>query len=833
MSLAFLGGGLKTGSWFGFKGIRASIGTYVGHLTGKDIGKQLAVRSLAAKNAAELTRLESEMQKWAPDALSETESAKKTEALEKLASYQDQVEKTLKESLAIARAEAQLKYYGKITHDKELALEITDEQAPTTISSIFKSFKEKNSEQQQQLDQESKLKKFGSLIKGAARYVAGLAKSKEGRKAVIKTMGFGAATLTAILSPAAAPWLLGSMFGYTSVERAKRIKEAYDVYKSELSADEYALKHLEGNSNVARISKLFGEIQGQTETERQEVFKELWENSTSLDHIASAAIKGEKAGGWVGGLGFAAIYLHGGLNHSTNTEPSEEIQAAKTPDYPQTSITSHSPPISTSTPTHTGAPTPASPSFHNGPLAGEPGTPGGPLAGNPGTEHAGTLAGSAGSKYSGPLEGIPGEGHSHGPLKGLEGTQGEAIKKPTWPHYKLGDKIKLDINGDGKLGTIPGLKEEFVVQKDRNGRLFIEMDYMDTDGDGKYDVLSKSADPDLIGSKVKVYVDERTANGGFLGVRVDKNGDVAEVLWAGDKDDWMRGEFGEDKWNAVRKAHLDSSVGVGKTETKNWGFVPRRGMIASLAGPKEITESIPEVQVSLKNGQLVGNWQNNPNWIAHFEGAELGDKDFDRLTTGLDPDLKANLTNSAFRYKDGSFSFDHFEIKIHDPEKDLKKLAEVMLSSRQEFPANVAKAIRVISDNNESIRESLFDIFTSKYKNDPGFFKNLSFEKLLDVVPKAKLAVDGGQMLRNLPGIGKTPLWGQEFSLSASTMNISQQAKENIESIGSYIERKGKTLVGFAVNKYEGDAYIRGLDNKGNIERWVIPERTEDGQRLV
>lgn len=551
-----------------------------------------------------------------------------------------------------------------------------------------------------------------------------------------KSLAWAGVPLGAIwLAPVAAPAILTGTIGLNLYRKGGQLKELYKAHgEAEQRVRQYrqfSFEHVTGVNDLAdQILKLDRALgRGEADVTTEQLLGQL-QDSISEDtyrDIAKAVRQAAAAGAGAGLAAGAAMYTLLGHQHEQDHQPQQPV-----------SDTNATTPISAGTPhntlpnSHTGQPSAnVAPSMSR--ASDE--VPAQPFARPPLT------AGNAtGIEPAHPFTNTPAQpfADTNEPAKSwVEPNHTGVI--PEHPH--VGEHLKLDLHGDGKL-------TDFEVKQDPSGRLFIKLNEMDR-GDGinhHIKLTPEELKRGVTGKYVKVFVDERTPNGGYLGWEMEvlrgNKEHMANVMWIGDKDDWMRHEVGEQTWNQVRE-HAKGSIGPDHHDTKGWGFVARHAPPASidsghsLAGlhgkelEQAVSDKVPEAQISHydeAHGVFRGTWLGKHGFPAEFTNADkLSDQDVDRLFKGWPPELQQSLqTTQQEFFRSGSFKFVRFTV----PSERLASFSKALVYHPSGLPIELKETLRGISANKATASEALLEVLRGK--------KELTLEQLIAAAKQAK-----------------------------------------------------------------------------------------------
>ncbi|MBI4022963.1 hypothetical protein HY375_02265 [Candidatus Berkelbacteria bacterium] len=372
--------------------------------------------------------------------------------------------------------------------------------------------------------------------------------------------------------------------------------------------------------------------------------------------------------------------------------------------------------------------------------------------------------------------------------------------------------IYLDINGDATAADA----ERFEL-KHENNRWYVEMKYFDTDGDGRIASTADVLDTDK--EKVRLYYDAQTSWGGWMGEKLTlqtvggKETWSSEAIYAVDKDEWMRHKLGEAEWNRIRSSGStdEASVGAAKTETNEYGFVPRKGLIATL-GNESPADSVPEVQITIEDGKPVGMWHGGK---ATFEGATITDDELKQLSKD-DPLIEASIKSSSLYYQESSLTFK--SLTIEDADRFAQAIADP--TYRDELPTNVAEkldaALTELPTNLPARQRALEDIFGAA--DGTRAFK---FSDLVAMVQEKAAAIEfpTETALQHVPGKAVS-----EEDLTRLIQQYPQAARGAVEAKLNELKRAMEQpgVAGFTVNYLDDKAYVRVVETDGDVLKKVI-----------
>ena len=674
-------------------------------------------------------------------------------------------------------------------------------------------------------------------LQTARRVIAGIWRSKEGKKALLKTAFYwGTPILATALSPALAPFAFGLTFGASTVERGVRVNKIIQEYRERQSAEfTPATIQVAQHPRIAAIFERLNEAGIRTDIEpaRQKllVFYEDPTNAealTSNDYqaVADYMVENGQIGAVLGGLTSLATYgvLRAREHHGEGTVSQADV--GNSAEHPSTTR----------------------------PAEIEGGVPGPIAGGGVGNDaHGGIGGGVHHDGVSGEVSNGVRSGDTHGgvpndedrsPVYGPESGPGEGAVPPPPPvggiadlekttteatHefskvFVEGDKsyVYLDIDGDNRQDV----GEKFEVLHDTHNRAYVEMQYFDTDGDGR---IHSDADVlDMTKEKIKLYIDKPTLNGGYIGehqyVQSDGTWKTADVVYAVDKDEWMRHQLGESKWENVRASNDTDTLSVGTGETSGYGLVARKGLIADFGGQAP-GDKVPEIQVTLQEGKLVGDWHGAK---VVFDGQPISNEQVNDLA-GNNEQLATLIRGSSLNYQEKSLTFNHLEIdpsaKMPDGSASTDHFARALTDPefQKELPNNVTeqinKALGNLPESPFARRRALEDIFGSFNGK-----KSFDFTSLIATMKEKSVTVEfpDEEVLRNAPG--KVVITDQIRNLTQqlNKPEVASGVRTRVQELSRLLERQIDAPAGFTVNYYEDKAYIRAVDSDGNVMTKII-----------
>lgn len=692
-------------------GTRKVLGTAVAGMLGGDLGKQLGLSKFSAEQGQRIQEyLEKTKQFYNEDGTERTFTADELQAAQELRA---EMAEQFKLSTAVAKTTEHHNLFGRmIEEDLDKTSEQSEGWGKETLRGIATGVRG--------LFSRETLNTAGRLAAKVANPVAvGKASwqlAKAGARNWKRLAWMGAPMAAVWLAPVAAPLVMTATIGMGVGKKVGQMRELYSAHnKAEERVQAYqqfSVAHIPTIRGLAeqmiRLDRAMGK--GDPNQNVDLLMAELQQNVSreTYQHIAQAVRQASAEGA---GIGLAAgAMMYGVLGHH---------EAAA---HPATPNTEPSHPAEPFTPTY------------GGPPGSEPATIDGQPHLTPSDNSAPFIHQRPDVSFGKPL---PVEDHPsnvtfdpnapHPPSGHIPTTvhpSNETYKPEVHPHsfenVHAGEHRQIDFEGNGHYTDVK-------IEKDGHGRLFIKMHQMDTAGDGHnhHLTLTKSDIANHVKEKyVKVFVDHQSANGGYMGQEIHQlatgEQQIARVLWVGDKDEWMRKQVGADNWNHLRE-QVKGSVGADHHETKGWGFVARRGPMASLESHTQadlrgltgktletaIRNAVPEIQLTTYDDvakTFSGKWLGHHGFEATFTGAtRLPQTQIDALTQGWPTNLKASFEQTPFAFDTSALRPQYFTV----PADNLRSFAKALLYSPSGLPMQLTDALRAIHEQKSIASDAL------------------------------------------------------------------------------------------------------------------------------
>lgn len=719
--------GLKELSSY-LRGARAILGTVSMGMLGGDLGRQIGLSNFSKEQGKKVAEfLERTKQFYNPDGTLRTLNPDEILEAQKL---RNELDKQLELSAAVAKTTEHHRLFGRLI----------EEDIDKTASPESKGWvKEMASGIRSMFTKETARKVMGLAGKvtpgnvwNASRSIASAGLRNW------KSLAWAGAPLAMMwANPVTAPAVLAGTMGINLYRKGSQLRELYKAHgAAEESVKAYRTYSFEGVQSVnslaeqlIKLDKALGTSDVDATTEQLLAkLNETIDQDTYRD-IAKAVRQAAAAGAGAGFAAGTAMYMvFGHQQEQTSHQPGTTPGANITPQ-------------STEGSRDIMAPTPGS-----DPVSGDGTSIQAPIPDNAPTPHDGSTITAPDSRdivaptpNAVPAPQEPGNiAPPPSSWKDIPAPQPHPAEAAIPERVAVGDKLHFDIDGDGNIDTKGvRIQETYEVKLDAGGRKYIAMPYMDTNGDGKFDVLKPSAQEVAAGIKqkyVKVFVDRAASGGGYLGQEIHLMADGKEVakdtLWVGDKDQWMREKVGVDTWNTLRE-RIKSSVGIDNHETKGWGFVARRGPLASLesapgnaeglqgsALEAAVRSQVPEIQITNYDAMAKtysGNWLGGRGFVAEFVNTKtLPQLELDALTKGWAADQAFLLKDTALGVDATAFEFRHFSVAS----EKLRSFSKALLFSPSGLPTHLKETLRAIHENKQVASDALFDALKASKKRE-------------------------------------------------------------------------------------------------------------------
>ncbi len=710
--------GLKDIGGF-LRGARTVLGTVSMGMLGGDLGRQLGLSKFSAEQGRKTAEfLERTKQFYNPDGTLRELTADEQLAIEGL---RTELTKQLELSAAVAKTTEHHKLFGRLIEDD------IDKTAPESKGWL----KEMASGIRSIFTKDTAKKALGLAGKVTPRAVASASWSiaKAGARNW-KALAWAGAPFGAMwLAPAAAPFILGGSVGVNLYRKGAQLRE---LYKAHGEAEErvrsyqtFSFKGVESVNNLAdQLIKLDAALgRGEAGVTTEQLLQQLNGsiNEDTYRDIAKAVRQAAAAGAGAGFAAGAAMYTLFGHRHEEASSTDAAASAGTERDIAspgQHGIEAPHDPHTIAAPHDPSDITAPGPKDIPAPLPQDIAPP---------TEHGNIPAPKPfGVDIPAPMP------HDAELPSGIP------------EHLHQGDHLKLDLHGDGRL-------TDFQVEKDDAGRLFIKLNEMDH-GDGINHHIKLTPDElkrGVAGKHVKVFIDRPTPNGGYMGLEMEvlKNGkeQAGQVMWVGDKDDWMRHQVGEQNWNQVRE-HAKNSIGADHHDTKGWGFVARHAPPASIDDGRSldglqgkeleqaVADKVPEAQISgydKATDTFSGTWLGKHGFAVEFtNGNKLGQEEIDKFLEGWPPDQRLTVEQELqqFLHNDGSYAFARFTI----PADRLDSFSKALVYHPAGLPGALKRALREIHSQRPVASEALLNALKGK--------KQFTLEQLLQAARQARQA---------------------------------------------------------------------------------------------
>lgn len=356
-------------------------------------------------------------------------------------------------------------------------------------------------------------------------------------------------------------------------------------------------------------------------------------------------------------------------------------------------------------------------------------------------------------------------------------------------------KVSLDILGTGEKAEV------YTIQtNEKTGLHYIEMNYLDADGNGKAEKLTD-------GSFVRLYIDAKSSHGTMFGEHFKTDGSI-EKVYAVDKDTWMTAEKGSgaDAWEKTRAAHEENSVSPGKAETKGWGFVPRTGVLAQVGNSK-----IPEVM------QVHAAADGHP--VATLHGATIDLKQDLAKLSPLD-EAKEIITKGDLRFEDHALEVTNITIPL-DPNSEIRSHLDSFVNfltsqDRHDLPSTLREAFSSTGSigkfaldhhlTGEQLKEGIKDALVDT-KGDSKTFE--SFGGMVSQLEKSlkEMTFGASNLIPNAPGTAV-----ETGKITETVKTLAEQATDPSSDLAAYV-KTGLTKLNDAASTIEAMT-INQLDER-------------------